>query len=109
MIARIRSGGTAPCVPTSAAARQPCRVIAFPVFDDYGENIDEWLSVVGASEPPERKVAGIVSSMRRVLRNIERVRNSTRHNNLATFLGHAARALEAGQWDGARYLLMTAR
>ena len=50
----------------------------------------------------------MLRSMRRRASEIERVRNSIRHTHLAIFVWQAAKALEADEWEGARYLLMTA-
>ena len=88
---------------------QPARknnVIAFPVFEHNGDRIQEWLSDLGDCEPTRHTVRRLVKSMRYTAGTIERVRNSLRHSNLAMFMRNAASALEASEWDGARYLLM---
>ncbi len=82
-------------------------MIAFPVFEDHGDQILEWLSEMGPGNPGGRTVARLARSMRSAVLEIGRVR-SIRHSNLAGFLEHAADALEAGEFEGARYLLMTA-
>jgi len=87
--------------------RRRNNVIAFPVFEHNGDQIREWLSDMGDSEPTARTVLRLVRSMRSTAAMIERVRNSMRHSHLAMFLRHAANALEASEWDGARYLLIT--
>ena len=98
---RARSG------PAERRAESPAPVVAFPVFEDYGERLSEWLTAIDVVRPGWRPVA-VVRSIRRTAAQIERVRNSLRHSNLAQFLWHAANALEAGQWDTGRYCLMTA-
>ncbi len=82
-------------------------VIAFPVFEHNGDLIREWLSEIGDGQPSGRTVLRLVKSMRCTAATIERVRNSMRHSHLATFVRNAASALEASEWDGARYLLIT--
>ena len=89
-------------------ATRPDNVIAFPVFEDHGDQILEWLSEMGPGNPGVRTVARLLRSMRSAVLEIGRVRNSLRHSNLASFLKHATNALEAGEFEGARYLLMTA-
>jgi hypothetical protein len=94
---------TAP-LPSGFATRRTGRshlVVAFPVFERYGDQIDEWLGAIDRSESERRTDGRIVKSMRRAVAKIERVSKSRRHTNLASFLRHAER-------DGARYLLMTA-
>lgn len=101
---------TAP-LPSGFATRRTGRshlVVAFPVFERYGDQIDEWLGAIDRSESERRTDGRIVKSMRRAVAKIERVSKSRRHTNLASFLRHAANALEASERDGARYLLMTA-
>jgi hypothetical protein len=88
--------------------RRPCDVIAFPVFERYGFRILEWLTAIGEEAPPGRTAARVVRSIRFTTAEIERVRNSSRHSNLATFLRHAANAMDACEWRGATYILMTA-
>ena len=85
-----------------------CRVIAFPVFEQSGDQILEWLSTMGRGEPGKRTVARLIRAMDSAAGELERVRHSARHSNLATFMRHAAKALESSEWNGARYLLMTA-
>ena len=57
--------------------------------------------------PTRRSVTRLIKSMRCTIQKAESVRNSMRHRNLASFVRHAANALEAAEWDGARYILMT--
>jgi hypothetical protein len=82
------------------------KVIAFPVFEQNGDQIREWLSDIGNRQPSRRAVVRLAKSMRCTADRIERVRNSIRHSNLAKFVRHAAAALEASEWEGARYLLI---
>ena len=98
----LRNTGVRPRV----AARSR-RVIAFPVFENHGDQILEWLSEIGQPEQPPRLAARLVKSMRRSATELERVRHSIRHRNLATFLRHAISAVECSEWEGARYILMT--
>lgn len=86
---------------------RPGNVVAFPVFERHGDQILDWLLDLGEQKPEHRAVTRVLRSMRRTAARLERVRNSMRHSNLASFLRHAANALEASEWDGARYLLMT--
>lgn len=81
-------------------------MIALPVFEHYGDRIEEWLSAIG--DPSRAPVPRVTRSMRRTAAEVERVRNSARHRSLAEFIRHAANALDAAEWDGARYLLQTA-
>ena len=92
----------------SRQARRSSRVIPFPVFELYGDQILEWLSAIDGNKPTRRTVLRVVKSMRCAVANAGRVRNSMRHSNLADLLRHAANALEAAEWDGTRYLLITA-
>ena len=96
--------------PTQSASRPEARsstIIAFPVFERYGDQILEWLSELNSGAPDRRTATRLASSMRRTIGEMDRVRNSPRHSNLVTFLEHAIGALKIFEWDGARYLLMT--
>ena len=98
---------------TSIRSRVSARsggVIAFPVFENHGDQILEWLSEIGQPElrPRPRLAARLAKSMRSSATELERVRQSTRHSNLATFVRHAICAVENSEWVGARYILMTA-
>ena len=84
------------------------RVIAFPAFERYEEQIEDWLSAIGERTPGARPSLRVLRSIQRTLAEVERVRNSPRHSNLASFLRHAANAIHDMEWDGARYILMTA-
>jgi hypothetical protein len=88
--------------------RKPCRIIAFPAFERHGDQILEWFSAISGKEPSPTAVVRLVKSMRCEVARLERVRKSARHNNLASLVRHAANALETSEWDGARYLLITA-
>ena len=83
-------------------------VVAFPNFDRYGDHIQEWIAALAAPSPGVSAAARIAKDIRRVAAEVERVRNSLRHGNLANALWHAANALDTGEWVGARYLLITA-
>jgi len=88
--------------------RRSRRVVVFPVFENYGDMILEWLSALDNGEPRSGTVSHLAGAIERAIQQIERVRNSARHRNLATFLRHAVLALQSSEWDGARYILMTA-
>jgi hypothetical protein len=92
----------------SRAGRATRGVIVFPLFDHYGDQIRDWLAKIGDEDCRPEAVARIVRSIRRTAGNVERVRNSQRHRNLASFLLHAANALEASEREGARYILAVA-
>lgn len=95
-------------ISAAPALRRARRVIIFPVFENYGEMILEWLSALGDAEPGSAIVPRVATAIERAIGRIERVPGSARHRNLATFLRHAALALKSSEWDGARYILMTA-
>ncbi len=87
------------------------RVIEFPVFERYGDDIGEWLAALNGlngAAPGKRTAARVAKSIGRTADSVERVRFSARHSSLGMFLSHAARALDASEFEGARYLLMTA-
>ncbi len=106
--AGTRQSKTAHSGRKTRGGTQSCEVIPFPVFENYGDEIVDWLSALGHRKPSARTVARVVKSMRTAIVQLERVRKSGRHCNLASFLRHAADALEASEWDGARYVLKTA-
>lgn len=86
----------------AAAKRTTPKVVRFPLFEDYNDQIVEWISAIdrGSGRP-------LVRSMRQAAVQLEKIRSCERYVNLATFVRHAANALEASERDGARYLLMT--
>lgn len=99
--------------PTSGAEyprRKTARpgVVTMPVFEDYGDRLVEWLSVLDRERLPRRASVRVVQAMRRTAEEIGRVRNSDRHTNLATFVQHAAHSVECSELVGARYILMMA-
>lgn len=87
--------------------RASARVIIFPIFETYGDQIAECLAALGERKPTRRTVERVTLMLRRALANAERVRNSARHTNMARLIRHTLEALRASEWDGARYLLMT--
>jgi hypothetical protein len=87
--------------------RKRTHVIAFPVFEAWGDQILEWLSALGEQTPTRTAVRQVTRSLLCAVARMERVRNSTRHANLARLLRHTVEALWAREWEGARYLLMT--
>jgi hypothetical protein len=91
-----------------AKGRESRRVIEFPVFERYRDDIDQWISELGGENPGRRTAARVARSLRNTAESLDRVRFSARHSSLALFLRHAANSLEAGELDGARYILMTA-
>jgi len=107
VIAKIRQFAPVDSDPSPRQTERRGSVIAFPSFECYGDQILEWLAAIGEREPAPRTVARLARSMRCTAAEIERVRNSLRHSNLASFMRHAANALEAAEWEGARYLLIT--
>ena len=90
-----------------AARRKRAGVIVFPAFEAYGDQIADCLSTLGEQEPARAAVRKVTVSLRGALANLERVRNSTRHMNMACLMRHTLEALRASEWEGARYLLMT--
>lgn len=96
--------------PAAAAssAKTPLRVLTIPRFEDHGDRICEWLSVLNAEAPSRRRVHRVIREMREAEAHALRVRHSARHENLAIFLGHAAHSLECAEIPGARYILMMA-
>jgi hypothetical protein len=88
--------------------RKRVGVIAFPVFESYGDQIVEWLSALGDQKPNRIAVERVTLSLRRAVASLELVRNSPRHTNMACLMRHTLEALRASEWEGARYLLMTA-
>jgi hypothetical protein len=91
----------------SAAPRRRAKVVVFPVFESHADQIAECLSALGEQKPTRAAVQRVTLSLRRALPNLERVRNSMRHTNMACLMRHTLEALRASEWDGARYLLMT--
>jgi hypothetical protein len=92
----------------SVATRTRASVIAFPVFESYGDQIGEWLAALGDPKPAPAAVGQVTRSLRRAITGVERVHNSARHTNMACLMRHTLEALRASEWEGARYLLMTA-
>ncbi len=82
-------------------------LIAFPVFESWGDQIAEWLSALGDETPTPSAVRQVTRSLLCAVASLERVRNSTRHTNMACLMRHTVEALRASEWEGARYLLMT--
>jgi hypothetical protein len=81
----------------------PAQVVAFPRFDENGACVFEWLGQVD-----EGRIDAAVLSLCEAHRKLCRVRHSPRHIRLAEFLHHAILALQSGEFEGARYILMTA-
>lgn len=82
-------------------------VVELPVFEGYGERIEDWLARLGAPQAGG-SVSRIAGAIRRTAAEVERVRQSPRHASLAELLWRAANALDDAERDGARYLLMMA-
>lgn len=93
--------------PSRRTQRKRGGVIVFPIFESYGDQIAECLSALGERKPTSAAVQRITRSLRRALPHVERVRDSTRHTNMACLMRHTLEALRASEWEGARYLLMT--
>lgn len=90
------------------SAKPRSRVVTLPRFEDHGERICEWLSVLNRKSLSDRRVGRVILEMRQAEAGAGRVLNSARHENLAVFLAHAAHSLECGELPGARYILMMA-
>ncbi|HEY4086772.1 MAG TPA: hypothetical protein VGM43_12580 [Bryobacteraceae bacterium] len=96
-------------LPAAApVAKMQFRVVTLPRFEDHGDRICEWLSVLNLESPSRRRVNLVIRELREAEAKACRVRNSARHENLALFLGHAAHSLESAEIPGARYILMMA-
>jgi hypothetical protein len=98
-VAAVRAG--------TPRARLSPDVIVFPIFESYGDQIAECLSALGVRKPTRAAVLRVTRSLHLALAGVERVRNSTRHTNMACLMRHTLEALQASEWEGARYLLMT--
>lgn len=86
-----------------------CRgAIAFPVFERYGDRIMECLAALGDGKPSRAAAKRVTRSLWSAAASAERVRNSARHANMACLMRHTLEAMGASEWEGARYLLMTA-
>ena len=92
--------------PSMAPGRR-AHVIVFPIFESYGDQLAECLAALGERKPTRTAVRRVTQSLRRALPDMERVRNSARHANMACMMRHTLEALRACEWQGARYLLMT--
>jgi hypothetical protein len=103
-----RSTATHEGIAPVKTLRKRAVVIAFPAFEHYGDQILGWLSTLGDQDPTHSDVARVTRSLRRAVDRVERVRNSPRHTNMACLMRHTLEALRASEWNGARYLLMTA-
>ena len=77
--------------------------IPFPVFDDNRNRIVEW---VDALEQGRSNV--LIPSLFAAYKQLAKVRASARHVRLSEFVQHAALAIESGETQGARYILLTA-
>jgi hypothetical protein len=102
--AKKRQNPPAPASPV----QPPSRVVTIPRFEDHGDRICEWLSVLNLESPSRRRVNCVIREIREVEADALRVRNSARHENLGLFMGHAAHSLECAEIPGARYILMMA-
>src|SRR5579864_7299673 len=106
MIARNKTMRRAAVVDATTPHTR-ARVIVFPIFESYGDQIAECLSMLAEPEPARPAVRRVTLSLKSAVANLERVRNSTRHTNMACLMRHTLEALRASEWEGARYLLMT--
>ena len=82
---------------------KPAPVIAFPDFDENRRIIIDCFQAVEG-----RTVKTVLPTLSAAYEQLRRVRNSPRHARLAEFLQHAMTALESGQPEGAKYILLTA-
>jgi len=98
--------------PTKATDRRPrgssrasddsVTPIAFPVFDDNGELIINWVEGLYQGQGK-----AVIPAMTAAHAQLNKVRNSLRHERLADFLHHAILAIESDEFEGARYILLT--
>jgi hypothetical protein len=105
--ATIGHAGRAQTALPRCRTTPPRTVIAFPVFERHADQIEEWLAAIGDCALTNGRVLQIAKTMRSLAAKLARVEGSVRHQNLASFVGHAANSLEASEWQGARYLLIT--
>ena len=73
--------------------------ILFPVLDDLRYHIVEWA---------DGRPADALREMKQARANLLRVKGSRRHQKVAEFLHQAITALESGEPEGSRYILLTA-
>ncbi len=96
------------CEIQSVVRRAPTRqatvvTIAFPVFDDLRHRLLEWLDEIEANNAPL-----ILPCMADTLARLRKVKGSARHQRLAEFLEHTLVAVESGDPESARFILLTA-
>ena len=77
--------------------------ISFPVFDDIRHRILEWLDELETGKP-----RSIIAPMTDAHARMRRVRGSLRHERMADFLDQSIIAVQAGEPEVARYILLTA-
>jgi hypothetical protein len=94
---------------SSRETLRPCGgAIAFPVFESYGDRIMECLAALGEGKPARAAAKRVTRSLLSAAASAERVRKSPRHSSMACLMRHTLEAMRATEWEGARYLLMTA-
>lgn len=78
-------------------------VVQFPDFDENRRVI------IDCCEAFQQSGGGkVLPVLKAAHGRLSKVRNSIRHQRLAEFLHHAITAIEGGQTEGARYILLTA-
>ena len=78
-------------------------VVTLPVFDDHRLLMIDWFERI-----ERNSIRQVIPAMNTTCKRLRRVRKSPRHECLAEFLEQALVALEAGEMEGARYILLTA-
>lgn len=78
-------------------------VVPFPDFDENRRLIIDCFRALEG-----RGAKNTLRALVNAHDELVRVRNSLRHQRLAEFLHHAITALESGQPEGAKYILLTA-
>jgi len=78
-------------------------VITLPVFDDHRLLLIEWFERIERNNTRQ-----VIPAMTTSCQRLRRVRKSLRHERLAEFLEQTLTALEAGEMEGAKYILLTA-
>lgn len=81
----------------------PAAVITLPVFDDHRLLIIDWFERI-----ERNNVRRVIPAMTTTCKRLRRVRKSLRHERLAEFLEQTLIALQAGENEGAKYILLTA-
>jgi hypothetical protein len=89
-------------VKKAGVHRSSPTLVTIPLLDDIRYRILLWVD-----ELEERGPSRVMKPMAETHAGLLRVRGSVRHLRLAEFLGYTITALENGQSDSARYILLT--